>query len=205
MGNVLEGRNILFKQSDMALKVGRLTEVNAGCVNTHCPHGPVFGKPAGCLGVQTWKVQVRHRLRAVFLSSQVLFPIGPVGSESCPQQQDGFIEPLIVPALPLIQILDRDLIIRVLGTLQAHVNHSTPADHLSKRYAVESIASLEEVNGRINVSSAMLSRAEPIGRVVISFLRVAGRPFIQLKSLLGRPINGLRIKRMSEVNELSRG
>ena len=38
VGNVLKGRNVLFKQADMTLKVSRLTKVNTRSVDTHRPH-----------------------------------------------------------------------------------------------------------------------------------------------------------------------
>ena len=110
-----------------------------------------------------------------------------------------------VLALMRLDVAGCHEVIRVLRRLGRQVDDNAGTDQLIYWQPVHRQRALGKVNGGIDVRASMLRRCEVEGAVVIAALRATGEDRLLLEHLGRRPVDGLGVEGVGEVDPLFRG
>src|SRR5439155_663525 len=186
MGNVLERRDIRREQRLVRVERGRLPVVDARRVDADGAD-LASHEPAGRIGMDAREVELRHRRHACFRGAEVARPVGPATPPPRAEQHDRSFRNPAVRLLPPFQIAGRDAVVALCLSLPAHVDHVRGADELSDGNLVGGVLPFREMDGRVEVGTAVLGSGEVVGGVVVPCGSALRRHYLEPERLRRRP------------------
>src|SRR6266700_8234858 len=156
----------------------------------------------GGLARDTGKMKRGNSLGAVFVCPKIALRIRPVLAPPSSYQQDCALGNPPMRVFPSRDVLCADQVVGIVVACCRDVNDDRMGDQLSNRNFIHTLISFGEMQRTVDVGAAVLAGGVTGGGVEISARCRSPLVFGPLKAIGGRPIDGILVEAVREIEQL---